>query len=101
MADPSKGPDEPADDHGDELPADLDVTAYVGMYTFPDIRRRRAPAVADLVLAAGLGILYAMSSGGGVLVNGGFLAVAVVLALLWVISFFAGSAGGRSRRAWW
>ena len=27
--------------------------------------------------------------------------VAVILALVWVISFFAGGAGGRSRRAWW
>jgi hypothetical protein len=27
--------------------------------------------------------------------------VAIVLALLWVISFFAGGVGGRSRRAWW
>ena len=26
---------------GDELPEDLDVTAYVGPYVFPDIRRRR------------------------------------------------------------
>ena len=39
MADP---PGE--DEHRDELPADLDVTQYVGMYTFPDIRRRRSPA---------------------------------------------------------
>jgi len=27
--------------------------------------------------------------------------VAAVLALIWLISFFAGTAGGRSRRAWW
>jgi len=27
--------------------------------------------------------------------------VAAVLALVWLISFFAGSAGGRRRRAWW
>jgi hypothetical protein len=27
--------------------------------------------------------------------------VAVVLALIWVIGFFAGGLGGRSRRAWW
>jgi hypothetical protein len=30
---------EPRD--GDDLPEDLDVTAYVGPYVFPDIRRRR------------------------------------------------------------
>jgi len=26
---------------GDVLPSELDVTAYVGPYLFPDIRRRR------------------------------------------------------------
>jgi hypothetical protein len=70
------------DEPGDELPADLDVTAYVGMYTFPDIRRRRAPAMAYLLLAAGLGVLVATHPGRGVLVNGGFLAAAVALALI-------------------
>ncbi len=69
-------------EHGDELPADLDVTKYVGMYTFPDIRRRRAPAIAYLLLAAALGILSATHPGRQVLVNEGFLAVAVVLALI-------------------
>ena len=66
----------------DELPADLDVTAYVGMYTFPDIRRRRAPAIAYLLLAAALGILYATHPGPRVLVNEGFLVAAIVLALI-------------------
>jgi len=27
--------------------------------------------------------------------------IAVVLALVWLISLFAGGIGGRSRRAWW
>jgi hypothetical protein len=27
--------------------------------------------------------------------------IAVVLAVIWLISLFAGAAGGRSRRAWW
>jgi hypothetical protein len=73
--------EEPEEDRGDELPEDLDVTRYVGMYTFPDIRRRRAPAFAYLLLAVGLGALWA-GSGEAVLVNDGFLAVAVVLALI-------------------
>lgn len=43
----------------DQLPEDLDVTAYVGPYVFPDIRRRRIPgliyaAIAALSLWAGL-----------------------------------------------
>lgn len=74
--------DEPPETHRDELPADLDVTAYVGMYTFPDIRRRRAPAYAYLILAALLGILSATHPGRRVLVNEGFLAAAVALALI-------------------
>jgi hypothetical protein len=72
----------PEEEHRDELPADLDVTQYVGMYTFPDIRRRRAPAIAYLVLAAALGILVATHPGRGVLVNEGFLAAAAALALI-------------------
>jgi hypothetical protein len=44
---------------GDALPEDLDVTAYVGPYTFPDIKRRRIAGtiyavMAVLCLAAGL-----------------------------------------------
>jgi hypothetical protein len=75
--------DEPAvEEHRDELPAELDVTSYVGMYTFPDIRRRRAPAVAYLVLAVLLGLLAATHPGQGVLVNNGFLAVAIALGLI-------------------
>ena len=70
------------EEQGDELPADLDVTRYVGMYTFPDIRRRRAPAVAYLLLAAGLGVLSATHSGTRVLVNEGFLAVGIVLGVI-------------------
>jgi hypothetical protein len=27
--------------------------------------------------------------------------VAAILAVIWLISFFAGGAGGRTRRAWW
>jgi hypothetical protein len=52
------------------------------MYTFPDIRRRRAPAYAYLVLAALLGVLVASRGSEGVLVNAGFLAAAVALAAI-------------------
>jgi hypothetical protein len=71
-------------EHGDQLPEDLDVTKYVGMYTFPDIRRRRAPAIAYLILAVGLGLLSATHPGGGVLVNEGFVAAGVALAVIGV-----------------
>jgi len=47
------------DDRGDELPEELDVTAYVGPYVFPDIRRRRMAGAIYVVigliaLAAGI-----------------------------------------------
>src|ERR1700684_1657204 len=41
-----------ADDVGDELPEDLDVTAYVGPYVFPDIRRRRIAGACYVVIGA-------------------------------------------------
>jgi hypothetical protein len=82
-------PDESEEEHRDELPADLDVSNYVGMYTFPDIRRRRAPAYAYLLLAAGLGVLVATHPGRGVLVNEGFLAAAIALALIGIYHLLA------------
>ncbi|MEA2844516.1 MAG: hypothetical protein QOJ69_2187 [Actinomycetota bacterium] len=73
-------PDEPA---GDELPAELDVTAYVGMYTFPDIRRRRWPGYIYLAVATGCFVLWALARGGdSVLVNSGFLLTAVALLVI-------------------
>ena len=42
-------PETPA---ADALPEDLDVTAYVGPYLFPDIRRRRIAAVLHAIVAA-------------------------------------------------
>jgi len=79
----------PDEEHRDELPADLDVSNYVGMYTFPDIRRRRAPAYAYLLLAAALAILVATHPGRGVLVNEGFLAAAIALALIGIYHMLA------------
>ena len=68
-----------ADEPRDELPEDLDITAYRGRYTFPDIKRRRTAgwlylAVAGFCLAAWL-------AGGDdpVLVNGGMLLVCALL----------------------
>ena len=68
---------------GDALPEELDVSAYVGRYTFPDIRRRRIPAFLYLGTAVVLLWIWGTHSGPGhVLVNGGFLAAAVGLTLL-------------------
>jgi hypothetical protein len=68
---------------GDRLPDDLDVTAYVGRYTFPDIRRRRLPGFVYLVLATGCFALWATHrEGTRVLVNQGFLWAALALVLV-------------------
>ena len=58
---------------GDHLPEDLDVTAYVGPYVFPDIRRRRIPAVIYAVLAA-ISLWAGLAHS-----NEGFIAAAVLL----------------------
>ena len=58
----------PPEEAGDQLPEDLDVTAYVGPYLFPTMERRRIPAIMYLALAA-LCVL-------------GYLASAIVLALI-------------------
>ena len=61
------------EDIHDELPDELDVSGYVGQYTFPDIARRRIPAVIYLVIAAGCLLLWVTHRGPGhVLVNEGF-----------------------------
>lgn len=61
---------------GDDLPEDLDVTAYVGPYTFPDIRRRLIPGAIYAVLAAAClaGFFWAD--------NAGLLAAAIVLGVV-------------------
>jgi hypothetical protein len=56
--------DEP-NDTGDDLPEELDATAYVGPYVFPDIRRRRiAAALYVIVGGAALGAGLAASNRG-------------------------------------
>ena len=65
------------DDVGDELPSELDVTALVGPYLFPDIRRRRI-AGAILVVVGGSAALGGLLSGNTALVvtGAGLLALA-------------------------
>lgn len=68
----------------DALPEDLDVTAYVGPYTFPDIRRRRIAAVLYLVIAAGTFLGFVASG------NRGLLAASVIIGLIAVYCWIAG-----------
>ena len=69
-----------ADDYRDELPAELDPTAYVGPYLFPNNSRRRIPAVLYGVIAAICLVVWASRRGDDpVMVNSGVLIAALVL----------------------
>lgn len=68
---PEESPDE-SSEAGDALPEDLDVTAMVGPYVFPDIRRRRIAAAIYVVIAA-VALWGGIASGNSGLVLGGVL----------------------------
>lgn len=53
-----------------------------------------------MALLVVLALLAIVAFGVGFTVHWLFV-VAVVAALIWLISFFLGSTGGRSRGAWW
>jgi hypothetical protein len=76
--------DEPTVDDGDDLPEELDVTAYVGPYVFPDIRRRRIAAA--LYVIVGAAALWAGLAAG----NGGLLFAAVLLGVIAAYHYVAG-----------
>jgi hypothetical protein len=61
---------------GDQLPEDLDVTAYVGPYTFPDIKRRRIAGAIYAVLG-GLALWAGFAFDNGGLLFGGALLLAI------------------------
>jgi hypothetical protein len=72
-ATPTPAPRSPA---GDELPAELDVTAYVGPYLFPDIRRRRIAGWIHLVIGA-LALAGGLDSSNNGLIGGGIFLLLV------------------------
>jgi hypothetical protein len=74
-----------ADDEqqGDELPEELDVTAYVGPYVFPDIRRRRIAGTIYLIVAVGCACVGVAAD------NNGLLFAAVFLGLVALYHFIA------------
>ena len=80
----------PDHEHRDELPEDLQPSAYVGMYTFPDIKKRRIPGAIYLASAAGLLALWLAYHDGGVFVNHGTLVGAIGFALVGLYHLAAG-----------
>jgi hypothetical protein len=73
------------DDLRDELPDDLDPTAFVGPYQFPDNSRRRWPGVIYLVVSALCVIVY-FAFGDAPVVNEGLLIAAGVLTAVGIFS---------------
>ena len=72
------------EDAGDELPEELDVTAYVGPYVFPDIRRRR---IAGAIYA----VIGVLSLAGGLSAsNRGLVFAGIALLLIALYHWFAG-----------
>jgi hypothetical protein len=82
--------EEAGEEAGDQLPDELVPSAFVGQYTFPDNNRRRIPGAIYLATAAACLALWATRHDNGVLVNGGFLWVAVLLAAIGVYHLVAG-----------
>lgn len=71
----------------DELPSDLNVTAFVGPYKFPDNSRRRIPGLIYLVFAALSFVLWVTQRDNeSALVSDGFLSAAILLALVGLFS---------------
>ena len=64
----------------DQLPSDLDVSAFVGPYQFPDNSRRRIPGYLYLGISALSLLLWLISDQSSGLVNYGFLVSAISLA---------------------
>ena len=75
--------DDDREPEGDSLPEDLDVTAYVGPYQFPDIRRRRIAGTIYAVLAA-LALCVALATD-----NRGILFGAILLGLIAIYHFLS------------
>jgi hypothetical protein len=70
---------------GDVLPDDLDLTKYVGPYTFPNVRRRRIAGTLHAVLGA-VAVAGALAVGNDGVLLGGVLLL-VIAAWHWVTAW--------------
>jgi hypothetical protein len=79
------------EDVRDTLPGDLDVSALVGPYMFPNNSRRRVPGVLYLFIAAcSIGAWALTRSSDPAIINSGFLWGGIALALFGCYSLIAG-----------
>lgn len=82
---------EPVDEpYHDELPEDLQPSAFVGAYAFPDNKRRRVPGLIYLAVGVLLLVLVLARGTDAVLVNRGLAVAGVLLVLLGVYQLVAG-----------
>jgi hypothetical protein len=79
-----------AGEHRDELPEDLDASAFVGPYTFPDNKRRRIPGYIYIGLGLLCELLWFTAGADAVLVNKGILAAGIALLLIGGYHLLAG-----------
>jgi hypothetical protein len=78
-------------EHRDELPEELDPTAFVGPYMFPNNNRRRVPAVLYVIIGAIAVLAWVVTRDNHpVLVNGGLLGGGIGLILFGLYSYQAG-----------
>ncbi len=90
-SDPSSDPSAAGDeDYVDALPDDLDVTEFVGPYTFPNNNRRRIPAAIYLVMGAACVALFALRDADSALINAGTLWAGVGLVVFGAYGMVAG-----------
>ena len=78
------------DDIRDELPDDLNITAFSGAYEFPDNSRRRIPGYMYVALAVLCAAVYLFGPESSALVNGGWLGAAILLGVVGVFSITSG-----------
>jgi hypothetical protein len=69
----------PAEEVRDALPADLDTTAIVTPYLFPNNSRRRIPGILYVLFGIGCIVLRSSAGDGAVLLNDGVTVAGIVL----------------------
>lgn len=74
----------------DQLPDDLNVTAFSGPYQFPDNSRRRIPGYLYIAIAIGCLVFRLVASSTSALINSGWVIAAVLLSSVGVFSITSG-----------